>query len=317
MGEINSWADFYQGKDRQVPMSLWSHNPRRGIIEVQAPYFFRILKLGLEFYEQYFDCPYPFSKYDQIFLPSFTFNAMENPGIVAILDKNFVPYMESVSQIINRDRMFLHEMCHMWNGNLMSIEYYNDLWLKEGFTEYICQLALQYLVDKSPKGTFAFEGRIMANFRIRGLEGFKIDLLCENDNHPLSNMCTDDKNTLQYYGHCTYRKGSLIAMHLSNLHGPDVFQEAFKRLISKYKFHCVNSDIFFATYEEILTERARTNEIEALTRFKQEFIMETNGPTVWLEQIIYERSKKWLKIHVKTAGIKKYLTVLIEVWDKD
>lgn len=42
---------------------------------------------------------------------------MENPGCVAVQDKNFAPYMESLDKVMNRDRMFLHEMCHMWNGN--------------------------------------------------------------------------------------------------------------------------------------------------------------------------------------------------------
>lgn len=76
-------------------MNIWVHKPRMDIIKYREKYFFDILKKGMDFYESYYDIKYPFPKYDLIFLPNFSFNAMENAGIVAILDRNFSPYMES------------------------------------------------------------------------------------------------------------------------------------------------------------------------------------------------------------------------------
>jgi len=71
---------------------------------------------------------------------------------------------------MNRDRMFLHEMAHMWNGNLVSMEWFNDLWIKEGLTEWVTQLACQDLVANAP-GKYPIEDRVMANFKIRGAAG--------------------------------------------------------------------------------------------------------------------------------------------------
>ena len=131
----SNYVSMVDGKERNLPLRIWCHAPRHELLAFRKDYFFDIVKGGLKFYENYFGVPYPYSKYDMIFLPSFSFNAMENPGCVAIQDKNFAPYMESQEKIMNRDRMFLHEMAHMWNGNLVSMEWFNDLWIKEGLTE--------------------------------------------------------------------------------------------------------------------------------------------------------------------------------------
>lgn len=68
---------------------------------------------------------------------------------------------------MNRDRMLLHEMGHMWNGNMVTIEYYNDLWIKEGLTEFVAQFAWEYIIEQSEPGTYPLENRIWANFKVR------------------------------------------------------------------------------------------------------------------------------------------------------
>ena len=70
-------------------------------------------------------------------------------------------------------------------------------------------------------------------------------------------MADSDKNLLEFYGATTYRKGSLIGYHLSNLLGHDVFQMVFSRLVKDHQFKHINSDLFFKYYEIVLTELNR------------------------------------------------------------
>lgn len=97
----------------------------------------------------------------------------------------------------------------------------------------------------------------MANFKIRGAIGLKADLMCDNLNHPLCNMADSDKNFLEFYGATTYRKGSVIGYHLTNLFGSDVFHEVFSRLVKDHQGKHINSAIFFQYFESVLTEKNR------------------------------------------------------------
>lgn len=317
VGDITGVTDEYKNKERTVPLGIYCHTPRYDLIKKKQDYYFRIQKLGLAFYEDFFGILYPFVKYEQIFLPNFTFNAMENPGMVSILDKNFAPYMESIYQLINRDRMFQHEMGHMWLGNICSIEWWNDLYIKEGFDEYICHLALEYLVEQCEPGTWPFENRIWANLWMRGSEGLKIDLLCENGNHPLCNMADSDKDLIQYYGPCTYRKGSLVARHMSHLFGLDVFKACMAKQVQKSAWGNFNSDTLFGIFADHLKSQGQDENVKILQNFKEEFIMETNAPIITVKSVYYEREKEYLRIELKSYGIKKYVPVFIEVWDQN
>jgi len=90
-------------------------------------------------YESFFGVPYPFSKYDQVFVPEHHFGAMENVGCVTF-NENYIPKEQPVSQakITNFCRVLVHEMAHMWFGNLVTLTWWEDFWLNESFAEYIC-----------------------------------------------------------------------------------------------------------------------------------------------------------------------------------
>jgi len=130
-------------------------------------------------------------------------------------------------------------------------------------------------------------------------------------------MADSDKNLLEFYGATTYRKGSLIGYHLSNLLGHDVFQMVFSRLVKDHQFKHINSDLFFKYYEIVLTELNRSSDIEILQRFRDEFIDETNGPTITVKSFDYDREKEYLKVEIHAYGIKKYIPGYLVIWDKD
>lgn len=98
---------------------------------------------GLGFYKEYFDFAYPFNKYDQVFVPEFNAGAMENVGCVTYRDQYIFKDPPSNIQLTRVCDTFLHEMAHMWFGNLVTMKWWEDLWLNESFASLMSVLAME------------------------------------------------------------------------------------------------------------------------------------------------------------------------------
>jgi len=140
-------AGTYQGGEgavttrdgREIPMGVYA---RASLAEhVDADYVIDITRRGIEFFEDAFDQDFPFPKYDQIFVPEYNMGAMENPGAITFVE-SYV-FRSEVSDAIRerRDLTILHELAHMWFGDLVTMRWWDDLWLNESFAEYASTLA--------------------------------------------------------------------------------------------------------------------------------------------------------------------------------
>ena len=100
-----------------------------------------ITRAGFAFYEEKFDFPYPFAKYDQLFVPEFNAGAMENAGAVTFLESYVFRSKVPEATVERRAVTILHELAHMWFGDLVTMRWWDDLWLNESFAEYASTLA--------------------------------------------------------------------------------------------------------------------------------------------------------------------------------
>ncbi|MGH8866973.1 MAG: M1 family metallopeptidase, partial [Actinomycetes bacterium] len=100
-----------------------------------------VTKKGFDFYERLFDYPYPFGKYDQLFVPEFNAGAMENAGCVTFLEDYVFRSKVTDASYERRAETLLHEMAHMWFGDLVTMRWWDDLWLNESFATYMAYLA--------------------------------------------------------------------------------------------------------------------------------------------------------------------------------
>jgi aminopeptidase N len=135
-GEYHSVHQDHRG----IPLGLYC---RRSLAEYFDPdEIFEITRNGLDFFERRFGHRYPFGKYDQLFVPEFASGAMENAGCVTHNERMVFRSKVTDAQRMGRAETILHEMAHMWFGDLVTMRWWDDLWLNESFAEYMGYLGV-------------------------------------------------------------------------------------------------------------------------------------------------------------------------------
>lgn len=182
---------------------------------------------GFKFYNEFFDFPYPFEKYDQIFVPEFNAGAMENVGCVTYRDAYAFRDPPSRNQLLYLAVVMLHEMAHMWFGNLVTMKWWDDLWLNESFADYICF----YAIDKGLPGAFP---EVWQSFLDSKGWGYDTDQLPTT--HPISCIVHATDETETNFDGISYSKGAAVLKQLSYVVGEVKFREGLRKYMHKYQF---------------------------------------------------------------------------------
>lgn len=214
-------------------MSKYAESEKDNIFEFQ--------KYGLEFYESFFRYPYPFKKLDSIFCPEFAWSAMEYPGAVTYSENLLPQRKNNTLDIHKRGHVFLHEISHMWFGNLVTMKWWNNLWLNESFAEFICHQAFHAIQHK-----LSFRVSIpWVGFQSNKFRGYREDQL--ESTHPIAGEVHDTQVASSIFDGITYNKGSSVLRQLMAIIGEDSFSNALEKYFHKHAFK--NTDL-----EDLLSE---------------------------------------------------------------
>lgn len=195
-------SELTSSDGRTIPLGVFCRESLAAYLD--AEYLFEKTRQGFAFFEREFDYPYPFDKYDQIFAPEYNMGAMENVGAVTFTEAYV--FRSQVTDAMRERRVvtILHELAHMWFGDLVTMRWWNDLWLNESFAEYMSMLATAEATEWSDCWTtFVASEKSWA---------YRQDQLPST--HPIVAPIRDLEDVMVNFDGITYAKGASVLKQL-------------------------------------------------------------------------------------------------------
>jgi aminopeptidase N len=216
--------DEYNGK-KKIPMGIYC---RKSLFQhLDAEEIFLVTKQGFEYFERVFGLAYAFDKYDQIAVVDFNWGAMENAGCVTFREELLVFRSKVTERMYNaRANTILHEMAHMWFGNLVTMKWWDDLWLNESFAEWSSYLALVEATRfKNSWAGFNAERKNWA---------YRQDQL--SSTHPIAADMVDIETVKANFDGITYAKGASVLHQLVAHVGRENFISGLQVYFAKHAY---------------------------------------------------------------------------------
>ncbi|XP_032798753.2 aminopeptidase N [Daphnia magna] len=227
----------------------------------QAQYASEIGPKIQAFFEDYFQIPFPLPKQDMIAIPDFAAGAMENWGLITYRETALL-YDEKKSSVSNKERVcevIAHELAHQWFGNLVTMDWWTDLWLNEGFASYAEYLGSEH-VEPGLKWLQQFVTRDLQDV-------MSLDAL--ESSHPISVVVHHPNEINEIFDRISYGKGATIIRMLAAFLGEKTFRQGLSNYLKSRQYgNAVQDDLWDA-----LTKQAKVNKVAIPTGVKQ--IMDT------------------------------------------
>ena len=252
----STFSELTSSSGKVIPLgvygrkSLWQH--------LDADYIFDKTREGFAYFEEKFGVPYPFEKYDQLFVPEFNAGAMENAGAVTFTE-TYV-FRSKVTDAVKERRVvtILHELAHMWFGDLVTMKWWNDLWLNESFAEWASTIATAEATEWTAAWT-TFNA-------MEKTWAYRQDQLPST--HPIVAEINDLQDVMVNFDGITYAKGGSVLKQLAAWVGIDAFFAGVGQYFQKHSWG--NTEL-----SDLLTELEATSGRE-LTSWAKKWL-ETAG----------------------------------------
>jgi aminopeptidase N len=237
-GPYHAVRGEHNGRSGRVPLGVFC---RRSLAEhLDARAILEVTRAGFAFFEELFDYPYPFTKYDQLFVPEFNAGAMENAGCVTILEDYLFRSKVTDAAFERRAETILHELAHMWFGDLVTMRWWDDLWLNESFATYVSVLCLAERTRWSNGwATFANLEKTWA---------YRQDQLPST--HPIAADIPDIEAVEVNFDGITYAKGASVLKQLVAWVGREAFVEGLRRYFRRHEWGNTSLDDLLGALEE-------------------------------------------------------------------
>ncbi|MEV6287438.1 aminopeptidase N [Kribbella sp. NPDC051770] len=224
-GPYHVVTDVYEGPNGSYPLALLCRPSLADHLDTED--LFEVTKQGFELFERAFGTPYPFGKYDQAFVPEYNMGAMENAGCVTIRDEYIYRSRTTHAELESRANTVLHELAHMWFGDLVTMTWWDDLWLNESFAEWASHWAQATATTKYADAWTTF-------CNARKTWAYRQDQLPST--HPIAADMVDFHAVEVNFDGITYAKGASTLRQLVAFVGEDTFISALKEYFADHAF---------------------------------------------------------------------------------
>ena len=280
-----------------IPLGLYCRASLVSNLDADA--LFEVTKQGFDFFHRVFDYRYPFGKYDQLFVPEFNAGAMENAGAVTFLEDYVFRSKVTDAAYERRAETVLHEMAHMWFGDLVTMRWWDDLWLNESFATYMSVLA------QATDTRWTHAWTTFANTEKSW--AYRQDQLPST--HPIAADIADIEAVQVNFDGITYAKGASVLKQLVAWVGQDAFLAAVRSYFQEHEYgNTVLTDLLGALEQasgrDLQAWSAEWLETAGVNTLRTAF--ETDGEGVFTSfAVLQEAPEQWptLRSHRVAIGL--------------
>jgi aminopeptidase N len=234
-GPYKVWED----NSGKYPMRLLARQSVAS--QIQPEEWFKYTKQGLAWFDEYFGIPYQYDKYDQLLVPDFLYGAMENAGAVTFAEHGFMHKDKmTASQRHDLASVIMHEMAHQWFGDLVTMQWWNGLWLNESFASFMGTLATAEATEFNNAWQYFYsQGKSAAYVQDQQVT-----------THPIEVPVPSTANAFDNIDAITYSKGASTLKQLRHLLGEETFRKGVHNYLVKYQFKNAKLDDFIGSLGE-------------------------------------------------------------------
>jgi aminopeptidase N len=210
-----------------IPMRLFVRQSKAERARKELPEVFRLNREGLAFLARYFDYKFPFPKYDLVIVPEFAYGGMEHAGATFLREESILfPTDPTANDLLSRAELMFHEAAHQWFGDLVTMRWFDDLWLKEGFATFMAYKAIEAIMPQY-NAWKAFYQRTKPSAYITDIT---------KGTTPIWQEIANLSAAKSAYGNIVYRKAPSMLRQAEFFLGEDKFKGAVRLLLKEHAF---------------------------------------------------------------------------------
>ena len=244
-------------------MNIFVRKSQAAKFKPHAAEVFRLHQEGIKFLESYFDYKFPFPKYDVVLIPEFPFGGMEHAGATFLREASVIfPQEPTKNDYINRATLIFHEAAHQWFGDTVTMRWFDDLWLKEGFATFMGYKALEKVMPEYNAWKVFYERVKQAAYQTDSTKGTT----------PIYQEIKNLSAAKSAYGNIVYNKAPAFLRQAEFYLGEEKFQTAVRAFLKKHEY--AN-----AGWEDLIKEFEVASASD-LKQFAQGWVAVRGGPKI-------------------------------------
>lgn len=255
----------------------------------------------LEYYESYFDVKYPLPKQDMVAIPDFSAGAMENWGLITYRETALL-FDEETSSTANKQSIastIAHELAHQWFGNLVTMKWWTDLWLNEGFATYVAGLGVHHeFPEWNSLDSVAVDNLLI----VYALDSLK-------SSHPVSVTIVNPNEIAQIFDTISYKKGSYLLRMMNLFLGEEVFRNGVTNYLIANRFSNAEQDDLWASLTDAAHKAGTLDKGLTVKEIMDTWTLQTGYPVVTVTRD-YEKGSA-------TLQQERYLAVRLNPQEKE